>query len=290
MRAKALAEYTNAKTPRDTEVLYFTMVHKIDKQTYKHNKDDIVLLTNAAIFVISYPKVKFKYRIPYHELASVSVSQFYDGIVVLHSSGKGKKDAGDRIYDSPHAIEFVANIARAYRISQGTNSPQPLQVDCKPQIDHGIKGKKTGKIVFKLFGEAGFEVLKSFGGSRCLQVTHPKIASSQGFRTAVRGSMKRKPQTSNTESYKAKGNNSPNTNNHHNNNKPPSSPLPNRKESNPGYTAYEAYDAYDAYNVTSNEETSALTLRNETDSSESTMTSCDLIAADLTDFVIGQHI
>eukprot|EP00041_Stephanoeca_diplocostata_P036322 m.1318973 g.1318973 ORF g.1318973 m.1318973 type:complete len:99 (+) comp24843_c0_seq3:3876-4172(+) len=40
-----------------------------------------------------------------------------------------------------------------------------------------IKGKKVGKIIFKLFGEAGTQIVKE-GHQRCLQVTAPKIAGT----------------------------------------------------------------------------------------------------------------
>lgn len=56
--------YVKNKTKVDSEIVYTTLAHKIDRATCSHNKDDVLLLSNSALFVISYPKAKLKCRIP----------------------------------------------------------------------------------------------------------------------------------------------------------------------------------------------------------------------------------
>jgi len=189
-----MTEYTKAKTAADSKILYTTLVHKIDRTTYAHKTDDIVIVTNAAVFVLNFPKIKFKYRLPLKDIEFISLSQFYDGIVVLHTTANGKKDMGDRIYDTPHAIEFVSNLVRALRLNNehwGKEGDATTQVYIRPEIAHQVKPKKMGKIVFKLFGDPGLAVIKD-GKDKVLQVTHPKISDAQGFKRSLRGSLRKR--------------------------------------------------------------------------------------------------
>lgn len=193
-RAKAMTEFTKSKNPLDGKILYTTLVHKIDRTTYVHKTDDIVIVTNAAVFVLNFPKIKFKYRLPLKDIEFISLSQFYDGIVVLHTAVHGKKDMGDRIYDTPHAIEFVSNLVRAMRLNNehwGKEGDATTQVYIRPEIQHQVKPKKMGKIVFKLFGDPGLAVIKD-GKDKILQVTHPKIQDAQGFKRSLRGSLRKR--------------------------------------------------------------------------------------------------
>lgn len=158
-RSKVMSEYTKAKTAADITVLHTTLVNKIDRTTYAHNRDDIVIITNAAIFVVTFPKIKFKYRLPLKDIEFISLSQFYDGIVVMHTAAQGKKDMGDRIYDTPHAIEFVANLVRAMRLSNehlGKEADATSQVHVCPEIQHQITSKTSGRIIFELFATRGW--------------------------------------------------------------------------------------------------------------------------------------
>eukprot|EP00041_Stephanoeca_diplocostata_P036325 m.1319138 g.1319138 ORF g.1319138 m.1319138 type:complete len:1102 (+) comp24843_c0_seq8:314-3619(+) len=173
-RAEAMAAYTKSKKHDDSEVLYMTRLHKIDRATYAGKKDEIVVLTNAALYVISFAKPRTKYRVRYDQIKCVTVSSFYDGIMVLHAAG----DMGDRIFDTSgtHCMEFVCNLVRAAHRSQQLRGAK-VPVLCRSEIVHQIKGKKVGKIIFKLFGEAGTQIVKE-GHQRCLQVTAPKIAGT----------------------------------------------------------------------------------------------------------------
>ncbi len=49
------------KADTDTRIEYATLVHKIDRSTYQHKRSDVVIVTNTTLFVLSYPKVKFKF-------------------------------------------------------------------------------------------------------------------------------------------------------------------------------------------------------------------------------------
>lgn len=47
----------------------------------------MVIVTNDAIHVFGYPKIKLKYRLPLTDVTSMSLSTLYDGLVVLHTPG-----------------------------------------------------------------------------------------------------------------------------------------------------------------------------------------------------------
>eukprot|EP00035_Acanthoeca_spectabilis_P013158 m.239947 g.239947 ORF g.239947 m.239947 type:complete len:1076 (+) comp15818_c0_seq13:309-3536(+) len=173
-RAECLGAYTKAKEAEDTAILFVTRLHKIDKASYAQTKDEVILLSNAALFVITPVKPKVKYRIDYRDINKISVSSFYDGILVIHSGTKSK-DFGDRIYDAVngvHSMEVVANLVRAARLS----GRELLTVHCGAEIQHVITSKKNGRIRFKLFGTEGMDVIKDKTG-KILQVTAPKIGN-----------------------------------------------------------------------------------------------------------------
>jgi hypothetical protein len=172
-RADCLGAYTKSKQPEDTTIIFVTRVSKIDKASYVQSKDDVILLSNAALFVITAVKPRVKYRISYRDIGSISLSSFYDGVFVIHAGDTRAKDFGDRIYnaaDGVHAMELAANIVRAARIS----GRETLGVQCSAEIQHVIKGKKLGRIRFKLFGKVGLDVIKDKAG-KVLQVTAPKV-------------------------------------------------------------------------------------------------------------------
>jgi hypothetical protein len=48
---------TSSLTENDQKVLYTTIVHKLDRRHYGHFRENILVLSDAALHVFSYPKV-----------------------------------------------------------------------------------------------------------------------------------------------------------------------------------------------------------------------------------------
>lgn len=101
-----------AQEDGEGDPVYSTLLHKIDRTTYKHKRDDVVIVTDQALHVFASKKVKLKFRCPLSDLTGVSVSRSYDGIIVLHTKGEMKGDKGDMIFDTPHTIEFATYLVR----------------------------------------------------------------------------------------------------------------------------------------------------------------------------------
>mmetsp|Transcript_32083 Transcript_32083/g.96634 ORF Transcript_32083/g.96634 Transcript_32083/m.96634 type:complete len:789 (+) Transcript_32083:1173-3539(+) len=179
-RGNCLNVYTRGKQADDTDILFMTQVGKVDKATYAKAKDDVLLLSNAALFVITPSKLKLKYRIPYRDIEKLSFSSFYDGVFVVHTVDK---EFGDRIYDAEngiHAMEIGAHLMRAASIA-GCGRDMPT-LSCCSEILHRIKGKRVGRVQFKLFGKPGLEVVKDKAGKKILRVTAPKLGTNDDVR------------------------------------------------------------------------------------------------------------
>ncbi|EDQ90231.1 uncharacterized protein MONBRDRAFT_18623 [Monosiga brevicollis MX1] len=106
--AEAFAK--TSQQEEDREVLYMTVVHKMDRTNYGHVRSDVIVVTNDALHVYGHPKLKLKMRIPLTSLSKLSVSTLYDGVIVLHTPSDDKKDRGDFIFDTPHVVEFATTL------------------------------------------------------------------------------------------------------------------------------------------------------------------------------------
>lgn len=196
----ALKAYMKVKTPEEpNDPIYSTVLHKFDRSSYKHKRDDIVILTNSHIRVFSSPKVKEKFALPLSDLVSISVSTLSDGVIVISTPGEEKNDKGDFIFDTPHVIELATYIIFALEVRPGPPSPggeqhhgirqgvgQKLNVDeeLKPMLKNG----KPGKIILKT-GEPEYAVVKVDGG-KALQVTAPVLGDPRAFMIQVKSSMR----------------------------------------------------------------------------------------------------
>jgi len=161
VRTEAMSCYTAKKlSSRDKMPAYRTLVAKIDRTTFKHTKDDILILSQAALFIFSHPKVKLKCRIPIESITRVQLSCFYDGIIVITTDHTAQGDKGGHIFDVPHPVEFVAHLSTIWRRCNGAKGS--LKVDCVKEIDIGSI-KKNSVIAFKV--SSVFGVFGVFGMS-----------------------------------------------------------------------------------------------------------------------------
>jgi len=189
VRTEAMSCYTAKKlSSRDKMPAYRTLVAKIDRTTFKHTKDDILILSQAALFIFSHPKVKLKCRIPIESITRVQLSCFYDGIIVITTDHTAQGDKGGHIFDVPHPVEFVAHLSTIWRRCNGAKGS--LKVDCVKEIDIGSI-KKNSVIAFKLFGEPGYSLEKS-GKIKKLVVTATKVMDADGFTNAMRRNLRRR--------------------------------------------------------------------------------------------------
>merc|ERR1712100_640682 len=105
--------YLKIKTPDEPEIpAYVSIMHKIDRTTYKHKRDVMLVMSDRAIHTFDAKKGKLKFSLPFTELKGVSVSELFDGLCVLHTSGELKGDKGDMLFDTPHVIEFIVHLNR----------------------------------------------------------------------------------------------------------------------------------------------------------------------------------
>jgi len=206
--AGAKESFEKSKTPEE-EILYSTLLHKFDRSTYKHKRDDIVIVTQTHIRVFGdAPKYKEKIGLPLADMVGIKVSDGSDGCIVISTPGNvGKKkeeklkgDKGDFIFDTPHVIEFATYIIHTLCVKPGAPSPlgeQSLGVvskQCNEKItvasplEPTLKGGKLGKIMFAN-GEAAYEIVKD-GKQKVLKITAPETHSTEAFAGRVRSSLR----------------------------------------------------------------------------------------------------
>lgn len=206
--AGAKEAFEKSKTPEE-EILYSTLLHKFDRSTYKHKRDDIVIVTQTHIRVFGdAPKYKEKIGLPLADMVGIKVSDGSDGCIVISTPGNvGKKkeeklkgDKGDFIFDTPHVIEFATYIIHTLCVKPGAPSPlgeQSLGVvskQCNEKItvasplEPTLKGGKLGKIMFAN-GEAAYEIVKD-GKQKVLKITAPETHSTEAFAGRVRSSLR----------------------------------------------------------------------------------------------------
>jgi myosin-1 len=189
-----------SKVKGDDEVdqpLYASVMHKIDRTTYKHKRDDMILLSNTTVHVFAPKKGKLKFSLPLAELRGVSVSRYYDGICVLHTSGTLKGDKGDMIFDTPHVIEFVTCLNRAINELRKKSADLPeIPINIEDEITHERVGGKSGVIHFKVdnYEKSPYSAVPK-NGQKSLLVTTPAINTTNEFKRAMSSSMRLRAQT-----------------------------------------------------------------------------------------------
>jgi len=181
---KMIAAYLKIKEPdEDNTPVYITQAAKIDRKTFKHNRDDIVVLSNTSLHIFT-TKLKHKFSQKLDVVKGLSVSDQYDGIVVVHTQGLEKDDKGDFVFDTPHVFEFLTYVAR---VQKG------IEINICTQILFNIPKKAPKQILFKV-GEPDptpYSIVK-IEGVGCLQVTCKAIESTAGFAKNVRQSLRRR--------------------------------------------------------------------------------------------------
>merc|ERR1712110_1410084 len=204
---RAVAAYRKCKTVHEPDApLYSTLLHKFDRSSYRHKRDDIVILSPSHIRVFSAKGCKLKQELTLVDLVKISVSRFNDGVIVISTPGKqasgDKLDKGDFIFDTPHAIELATMIIHtlAVRPHQPTASPLGERMHgvtmprCGEKLKIGetlepiLKGGKVGKIVFGI-AEDEYSVVQH-EGAKALKVTAPDIPTKESFKAKVRRSMR----------------------------------------------------------------------------------------------------
>ena len=74
---------TSSNERSDRDILYRAVVHKFDRSSLKQGKDELIIVTNASVIIMSYPKIKLKVRIPLDDIVEVLVSKLKDGCVIF---------------------------------------------------------------------------------------------------------------------------------------------------------------------------------------------------------------
>ena len=163
-----MSAYAVAKTSDDRGVAYMTMAPRVDRASLEPKKEDAVLVSDAAVYLFSWPKPKLRARLSLADL-HIKMSPLWDGTVILFD-GADASDKGQFIIDAPKVVELVAHVAlAAYDRGRGDDL-----LAFETAIE--LKGKRAATVVFKSEGARGFLSWKE-SGVRVLQVTAPKIAS-----------------------------------------------------------------------------------------------------------------
>lgn len=92
-------------------VVYATPVTKYNRKDYKPQMF-VMILTNKAVYILEEKKFKLKSRIPYGELADVTISAGYDNMMILGTTMEEKKDKGDFVLEVPHLIEAAVRFSK----------------------------------------------------------------------------------------------------------------------------------------------------------------------------------
>ena len=169
--------------------LYTTILHKLDRSTYKHKRDDVLILSDEAIYVFSYPKIKLKFRLPLMNLQGITCSSLFDGFVSLQTPAEGKGDKGDMLFDTPHVYELVTFVMYQLKQVAKANPDMPaVAFAVQDTIEHTMKGGKIGTVSFAT-GEAAYLVVK-VDGKKQLQVVAPVMETVSAFQKHTRASMR----------------------------------------------------------------------------------------------------
>eukprot|EP00038_Savillea_parva_P008188 m.175302 g.175302 ORF g.175302 m.175302 type:complete len:1110 (+) comp13968_c0_seq1:47-3376(+) len=188
-----VAKTAYLKVKSDSEVaspIYSSIMHKIDRSTYKHRRDDMLLLSNTSLHVFASKKGKLKLSLPLSELRGVTVSRHYDGICVLHTTGTIKGDKGDMIFDTPHVIEFVTMLNRVLESLRKDVADFPqVPIDIEDEISHDRSSGKSGCIVFRTadYDKTPYSTVTQ-NGKKCLLVTVPAMENASDFKRHVSNS------------------------------------------------------------------------------------------------------
>jgi len=75
----------------DEKTCYCLRVTKYDRHGYKP-RSRILLLTNAAIYILNEKDMKPKHRLPYKAITSVQTSKLSDGIMIVKIPPELKQD------------------------------------------------------------------------------------------------------------------------------------------------------------------------------------------------------
>lgn len=186
----AQAAYARERQPNEADPpLYTTILHKIDRSSYKHKRDDMFILSDQAIYVFSYPKVKLKFRLPLDALRGITCSTLFDGFVLIQTPGEDKGDKGDMLFDTPHVYELVTYVM--HQINQIAKSKPDFQrpeFAIQEQISHVMKAGKVGTVIFAA-EPAEYRIVK-VDGKKQLQICAPVMETTKAFQKATRASMR----------------------------------------------------------------------------------------------------
>lgn len=75
----------------DEETLYSIQITKYDRHGYKP-RARILLLTNAALYILDEKDMKPKHRLPYKVITSISTSNLSDGLLIIKIPMDMKRD------------------------------------------------------------------------------------------------------------------------------------------------------------------------------------------------------
>jgi len=202
--AGAESAFMKVKGPSE-QIVYSTLLHKFDRSSYKHKRDDVVIVTDSHIRVFGdAPKFKEKFALPGKDLIGLQMSTMSDGCLVVSTPGaaveeKLKGDKGDFIFDTPHVIELATMIMVQFYVKEGPHTPMgECSHGVTPAIGEKIliaekltptlKGGKAGLIVFKV-GPEEYGIDK-VDGQKALVITAPEVKSTAAFAGRVRASLR----------------------------------------------------------------------------------------------------
>lgn len=181
---KVIAAFDKIKVAEEEfHPVYITQVAKIDRSSFKHSRDDIIVLSNHSFHIFNL-KLKHKFSIELGKIKGVSISDSFDGIVVVHTPGEEKGDKGDFVFDTPHVFEFITYLARVQK---------DMEINISSTIEMNFPKKASKKVVFKLGNpEPSPYAIVKVDGQTCLQVTSKEIENTAAFSNNVRMSLRRR--------------------------------------------------------------------------------------------------
>merc|ERR1719261_475556 len=149
----------------------------------------MLVMSDRAIHTFDAKKGKLKFSLPFTELKGVSVSELFDGLCVLHTSGELKGDKGDMLFDTPHVIEFIAHLNRELILTKQKNPELPeIPVSIKKEITHMRVGGKESVIHFKtdnIAEKLGPYTVVPIDGRKSLLVVSPAMEDQSDFQSQV---------------------------------------------------------------------------------------------------------
>eukprot|EP00054_Salpingoeca_dolichothecata_P020144 m.126631 g.126631 ORF g.126631 m.126631 type:complete len:1134 (+) comp23507_c0_seq9:802-4203(+) len=158
-----------AKHDDSKRIRYVSQFTKFDRSTYKP-RPRVVVVTNKAVYFLVPETFKLKYRLVFEDLVKVSVSNLYDGILVLHTRLADPKDKGDFILHTPYVIEAVMQIVLAAK--------KVGDVKIEAPITHIRRGGHQSQILFRTEPEISFTKNKA----KQLEVCAPALPVPEHYR------------------------------------------------------------------------------------------------------------